>query len=126
MSKRNQAAPEAGPKLQALTAQALQADKAASATKEKARLAKTKLKTIKSELKTAKAALKTAKKLARKAAKEAKRSHKALQASLDRVAKWKKRERRSAASRNADGPVRRTAVNTAKQPVSAEPSGNSG
>ena len=80
-------------KLQALTVEALKADKAALAAKRKTSLAKANLKAAKKQLKTAKANLKEAKKATRKAVKKAKTARRTLQACLDRTAEHRKRAR---------------------------------
>jgi hypothetical protein len=93
MSTRTDESARSNLQLHNLTAEALKADKAANAAKEKARGAKSRLKVAKREFKAAKSDLKAAKKSSRKAAKEAKRAQKALQVRLDRIAKHKKRRR---------------------------------
>jgi hypothetical protein len=82
--------------LEAVTAQALQADKKAAVAKDKARRAKAKLKSAKQALKLAKTDFKAAKKHAKKAAKLAARAQTELQANLDKVAKLRKKAQRRA------------------------------
>jgi hypothetical protein len=95
--------PQAGSKLQALTADALKTGKAAMAAKQKVRSAKARLKAAKQSLKEARAALKEIKKLGHKTVKHAKRARKALQVCLDQIAKRKKRERKRDRSSRGDG-----------------------
>ena len=104
------------PKLQLVTTHALAADKKATAAKEKARLAKAKLKAARKSFKSAKKDLKNAKKLARKAAKEAKHAHRALQASLEKVARERKKSSPSK-SENGALPTKGTGK-AAKRPQS--------
>ena len=82
------------PKLQQVTAQALEADKKASAAKEEARLAKIKAKAARKSYRAARKELKAAKAVARKAMKQARRAQRALQACLDRMARQKSKARR--------------------------------
>jgi hypothetical protein len=84
------ASPRGDQKLQALSAQALAADKLAKTTKQKARLAKGRFKSAKQALKSLREAFRAARKAAKKASKEAKRLQNALQGRLDRLVKQKK------------------------------------
>jgi hypothetical protein len=103
------------PKLQLVTTHALAADKKATAAKEKARLAKSKVKAARKSFKSAKKDLKNAKKLARKAAKEAKHAHRALQASLDKVARERKKSAPSALKAKNGAPTTKVTPKAAKR-----------
>jgi hypothetical protein len=94
MSNGSDSSPQASSKLQAATAEALKADRAAVASKEKARVIKARLKSARKQVKALKAELKTTRKLARKCAKEAKRARKVLQNWVNGGFKAKKKARK--------------------------------
>jgi hypothetical protein len=126
MSTRSETSPQNGSKLEGLTANALKADKAAGATKEKARLAKERLKTAKREFKAAKNGFKDAKKAARKAGKEAKRARKALQICLERTARQRKKARkRPAQLKSAVARAKGSATAPKERPATLAPPANS-
>ncbi len=83
------------PKVELVTAKALQEDKRAKAAKEKVRVAKLRVKAAKKEFKAAKSELKELKKAAKKILREAKHARRALQKCLAKMAKQNTKSRTS-------------------------------
>jgi hypothetical protein len=121
MSTRSDSSAQDNTKLQRLTAEALRADKAALAAKQKADRAKARLKAAKKQAKAAKAELKIARKMARKAFKKAKAAKKALQLCLDRAAKQRKKTRKRVAAPKSGARNHKSAALAKREQVAALP-----